>query len=189
MPELLQSKDVQDELKEVPFTPQREVGWKKRPIREIVRIRLCKAQIIPKKELDYMKEHPEDMEWLERKVKPRFWSQFLAQLNSHYQAKEEEKAYQSLHVTTTICKLIIVDDTSRDSSSSAHSGKSVSRGRTRRPQPKCEECGGTDIYFFRKTCGDCRGARMNPAYPELACGECGGRGSVRDRRVNCGCRR
>ncbi|KAK6838761.1 hypothetical protein RU639_000378 [Aspergillus parasiticus] len=108
MPELLQSKDVQDELKELPFTPQ-PYEQERAPVRETVRTRLRRAQGIPMEELHYMKEHPEDMAWLERKVKPGFWSQFLAQLNSHYKAKEEEKTLQSLHVTTTICKLIIVD--------------------------------------------------------------------------------
>ena len=62
----------------------------KQPIRRRVRGRLREAQRIPDEELEYMQQHPEDMEWLERKVKPRFWENFLAQIEVRPEKKEEE---------------------------------------------------------------------------------------------------
>ncbi|KAH8425902.1 uncharacterized protein LDX57_003643 [Aspergillus melleus] len=90
-PDLLASKEVQDELKEIPFTPGPYVPREKPPIRRVVRRRLREAQRIPDEELEYMQQHPEDMEWLERKVKPRFWANFLAQIEARPREKEEEE--------------------------------------------------------------------------------------------------
>lgn len=95
-PELLQLKEVQAELKQVPFTEPPPGPYKRDPIREIVRIRLRKDMKIPAREIKYMKEHPEDMEWLERKVKPRFWSNFLAQIES-LPKEEEEKGNSGVY--------------------------------------------------------------------------------------------
>lgn len=91
MPELLQSSEVQAELKEVPFTepPLDPESYERPPIRKIVRTRLRKDMRVPDSELVYMKEHPEDMEWLEKKVKPRFWANFLAQIESRPKEREE----------------------------------------------------------------------------------------------------
>ncbi|KAH8698362.1 hypothetical protein BGW36DRAFT_144683 [Talaromyces proteolyticus] len=97
MPELLQSKEVQDELKEFPFTPGSYERIQDHHIRHIVKRRLRRMQRIPDRELEYMKEHPEDMEWLEKKVKPRFWSDFLAQIESRPKEKEEERRLGITH--------------------------------------------------------------------------------------------
>ncbi|KAJ5180069.1 hypothetical protein N7492_003279 [Penicillium capsulatum] len=90
-PELLASKGIQDELKEIPFTPGPYLPREKQPIRRRVRRKLREAQRIPDEELEYMQRHPEDMEWLERKVKPRFWENFLAQIEARPKEKEEEE--------------------------------------------------------------------------------------------------
>jgi hypothetical protein len=97
MPELLQSEEVQAELKEMPFTLPPWEPYEKPPIRETVRKRLRRVQTIPDKELEYMKEHPEDMEWLEKKVKPRFWSNFLAQIESRPRENEEQERLRLLY--------------------------------------------------------------------------------------------
>lgn len=85
MPELLRVKGVRDELEdEVPFTVTRSASgpWERPPVREIVRMRLRKAQRVSDAEVEYMVQHPKDMEWLERKVRPRFWANFLAQIEA-----------------------------------------------------------------------------------------------------------
>lgn len=38
-----------------------------------------------------MQQHPEGMEWLERKVKPRFWENFLTQIEVRPKEKEREE--------------------------------------------------------------------------------------------------
>lgn len=97
-PELLASKEIQDELKEFPFTPGPYVPGEKQPIRRRVRRRLREAQRISAEDLEYMQQHPEDMEWLERKVKPRFWQSFLAQIEVRLKEKDEE---ERLRTTTS----------------------------------------------------------------------------------------
>ncbi|GKZ31581.1 hypothetical protein AbraIFM66950_000156 [Aspergillus brasiliensis] len=89
--QILQFEDVQAELNNVPFTPAPYEPSEKPPIRDIVRRRLRSARKIPVRELDYMRDHPEDMEWLERKVKPRFWSNFLEQLRDIEKSREWEE--------------------------------------------------------------------------------------------------
>ncbi|GLB07391.1 hypothetical protein AtubIFM57258_002725 [Aspergillus tubingensis] len=92
-PQILQFEDVQAELKSVPFTPAPYEPSEKPPVRDIVRRRLRSARRIPVRELDHMRDHPEDMEWLERKVRPRFWTNFLEQLQDieKTRAWEEEQ--------------------------------------------------------------------------------------------------
>lgn len=90
-PDLLQSEDIQAELKEVPFTPGPSDHGEIPPMRDIVRRRLRKAQFLSKRELDYMAEHPEDQEWLERKLKPRFWANFLEQMEKRAKERETER--------------------------------------------------------------------------------------------------
>lgn len=48
------------------------------------------------KDLEYMKEHPGDMEWLQRKVKPRFWKEFLTQMESRPKEREEEEKRRAI---------------------------------------------------------------------------------------------
>jgi len=31
--------------------------------------------------MDYMREHPEDVEWLKAHVRPRFWRKFVNEVN------------------------------------------------------------------------------------------------------------
>lgn len=90
-PEILQSKEVQDELKRIPFTPKPSESRERPPIPVIVRKRLRSGQKILGKELRYMAEHPEDMEWLKTKVRPRFWSSFLDQMDNIEEKEAEEK--------------------------------------------------------------------------------------------------
>lgn len=59
-------------------------------MRDIVRRRLRKAQFLSRRELDYMAEHPEDQEWLQRKVKPRFWANFLEQMERRGKQNEDD---------------------------------------------------------------------------------------------------
>ncbi|GAT30939.1 hypothetical protein RIB2604_03701480 [Aspergillus luchuensis] len=90
-PQILQFEDVQVELKSVPFTPAPYEPSEKPPVRDIVRRMLRSARRIPVRELDHMRDHPEDMEWLERKVKPRFWTNFLEQLRNIEKTREWEE--------------------------------------------------------------------------------------------------
>ncbi|PYH35348.1 uncharacterized protein BO87DRAFT_415036 [Aspergillus neoniger CBS 115656] len=90
-PDLLQSEEIQAELKEVPFTPGPSDRGEIPPMRDIVRRRLRKAQFLSKRELDYMAEHQEDQEWLERKLKPRFWANFLEQMEKRAKERETER--------------------------------------------------------------------------------------------------
>ena len=39
------------------------------------------GQNIPESDLNYMREHPEDREWLKTHVRPRFWKKFVAEPN------------------------------------------------------------------------------------------------------------
>lgn len=57
---------------------------KEYPIRESVRDWLRCAAQVPARELEYMKDHPEDMDWLQRKVRPRFWANFAKQMVAHF---------------------------------------------------------------------------------------------------------
>ncbi|KAE8146783.1 hypothetical protein BDV25DRAFT_169609 [Aspergillus avenaceus] len=90
-PELLQSKDVQDELKDMPFTPRRREPRERPPVRDIVRGRLRRTQHIRDRDIEHLKQHPEDMEWLQRKLKPRLWAKLLDQIESQPRRKEEEQ--------------------------------------------------------------------------------------------------
>ncbi|KAI9925862.1 hypothetical protein MW887_005668 [Aspergillus wentii] len=88
-PQLLQNEEVQAELKDIPFTPGPDEPYEKPPVPRTVRRRLRKAQAIPNRELEHLMVHPEDMEWLERKVKPRFWANLLGQIERRRKEKEE----------------------------------------------------------------------------------------------------
>jgi hypothetical protein len=33
--------------------------------------------------MDYMREHPEDVEWLKSHIRPRFWQKFVTELNAN----------------------------------------------------------------------------------------------------------
>ena len=41
--------------------------------------------------IEYLKEHPEDMEWLKRKLRPRFYDNLLAQIEARPREKEEDE--------------------------------------------------------------------------------------------------
>ncbi|RJE25272.1 hypothetical protein PHISCL_02422 [Aspergillus sclerotialis] len=76
LPQLANEPEVQTSLKdEVPFTQRRRMKPSNReppPIRRLVKSRLYSEQSIPESDLDYMREHPEDREWLKTHVRPRF---------------------------------------------------------------------------------------------------------------------
>lgn len=94
MPQLLQHEPVQEELTKYPFTPRPQSPVEPRepePVRESVRYRLRATEWIPTRELDYLKEHPEDMEWLKRKVRPRFYANLLAQIEARPREDEEDQ--------------------------------------------------------------------------------------------------
>ena len=65
-----------------------------------MRRRLREAQRIPDYEMEYMRAHPEEMEWLQRKVKPRFWESFVAQMEAMAMARGrgEEETQEKLGV-------------------------------------------------------------------------------------------
>ncbi|KND87598.1 hypothetical protein TOPH_07717 [Tolypocladium ophioglossoides CBS 100239] len=67
------SKDpkIQAKLKGVPFTYQpKDPNRVKAPIRRLVKERLyCDESFWPE-EMDYMREHPEDLQWLKGHVRP-----------------------------------------------------------------------------------------------------------------------
>ena len=41
--------------------------------------------------IEYLKEHPEDMEWLKRKLRSRFYDNLLAQIEARPREKEEDE--------------------------------------------------------------------------------------------------
>lgn len=102
MPELLKSADVQEQLKNHPFTPQPGKVREKLPIRESVRGWLRSVAKVPVHELEYMKDHPEDMDWLQRKLRPRFWANFTQQMEAQF--PEDESLQQILNAKEYIEK-------------------------------------------------------------------------------------
>lgn len=112
MPELLQSADVQEQLKNHPFTPQRGKVREKPPIRESVRGWLRSAAKVPTHELEYMKDHPEDMDWLQRKLRPRFWANFVHQMEAQF--PEDDSLQQRLSVKEYVEKGDIKAETEKE---------------------------------------------------------------------------
>lgn len=41
--------------------------------------------------IEYLKEHPEDMEWLKRKLRPRFYDNLLAQIEARPRENDEDE--------------------------------------------------------------------------------------------------
>ncbi|KAF2105731.1 hypothetical protein BDV96DRAFT_655306 [Lophiotrema nucula] len=85
LPQLATDPEIQAKLKEeVPFT------WKpsKRersdvPIPRLVKSRLAYEENLRSSEMDYMREHPEDAQWLKAHVRPRLWRRFVAEMNAN----------------------------------------------------------------------------------------------------------
>ncbi|BCS23937.1 uncharacterized protein APUU_40381A [Aspergillus puulaauensis] len=92
MPGLLQSPDVQEELKATPFMtpPPSSEPAKPYPVRKMVRSMLRSVERVPDWHLQYITGHPEDMEWLKRKLRPRFYENLLAQIEARPREKEED---------------------------------------------------------------------------------------------------
>lgn len=67
---------------DVRFTPQ-ERKREKLPIRDIVRSRLYRKSSIPPSELDYMRTHPDDLQWLKAHTKLGLWQTFVAEANKY----------------------------------------------------------------------------------------------------------
>lgn len=66
--------------KHAPFTYQRRER-KERPIRKVIKYRLHCLESIPVPEIEYVREHPEDIEWLKTHLRPRLWRTFISQAN------------------------------------------------------------------------------------------------------------
>ncbi|RDW93707.1 uncharacterized protein DSM5745_01029 [Aspergillus mulundensis] len=91
-PDILQSSDVVEELKHTPFTPRpRSPGRKERPVKKRVRDMLRAAERVPDAQLEYIQQHPEDMEWLKQKLRPRFYANLLAQIEARPGEREEDE--------------------------------------------------------------------------------------------------
>jgi hypothetical protein len=82
MPQLAQDPIIHAKLKEdFPFTYRPDPQRAKRPIREIVKSRLYCDDNLPNSNMEFMREHPEDMQWLKTHVRPRFWRKFVSEMN------------------------------------------------------------------------------------------------------------
>lgn len=85
LPQLATDPEIQAKLKEeVPFTWQPSKREKpKLPIPKLIKSRLYCEEYIPISEMDYMREHPEDVKWLKDHLRPRLWTKFVAQMNAN----------------------------------------------------------------------------------------------------------
>jgi len=73
---------IQTKLKEdFPFTWQAS-KHAKRPRREMVKAKLYCDATLSNFDLEFMREHPEDMQWLKTHVRPRFWRKFVSEANT-----------------------------------------------------------------------------------------------------------
>lgn len=83
LPQLAKDPEVQAKLiKYAPFTPQPSENREPRPIRRLIKSRLYDDSGLPNEEIEYMREHPEDLEWLKAHVRPRIWRKFVAVANA-----------------------------------------------------------------------------------------------------------
>lgn len=112
MPDLLKSAAVQEQIKIHPFTPQHGKVREKPPIRESVRGWLRSAAKVPAHELEYIKDHPEDMDWLQRKLRPRFWANFVQQMEAQF--PEDDSLQQRLSVKGYVEKGDIKAETKKE---------------------------------------------------------------------------
>ena len=84
LPQLAKDPQIQAKLKEVPFTEEPPDPSKKRekpPVRKLVKSMLYCDEHIPPEELQYMRDHPEELEWLKSNVRPRLWRKFVDYAN------------------------------------------------------------------------------------------------------------
>ncbi|KAH8817338.1 hypothetical protein F5884DRAFT_830412 [Xylogone sp. PMI_703] len=75
---------IQAGLKDFHFTRQP----KKReelevPIPRLVKSRLYYEEHLSDSEMDHMRKHPEDMEWLKAHIRPRLWRKFVVEMNAY----------------------------------------------------------------------------------------------------------
>ena len=56
-----------------------------------MRRRLRGEERIMDRHIEYLKEHPEDMEWLKRKLRSRFYDNLLAQIEARPRENEEDE--------------------------------------------------------------------------------------------------
>ncbi|KAL3478060.1 hypothetical protein BJX99DRAFT_256828 [Aspergillus californicus] len=93
MPQLLRNAAVREELTNYPFTRPPPSGVPRvrepEPVRKSVRGRLRATERIPDHELVHLKEHPEDMEWLKRKLRPRFYARLVSEMESRLKEDDE----------------------------------------------------------------------------------------------------
>ncbi|KAL4911116.1 hypothetical protein BDW74DRAFT_142470 [Aspergillus multicolor] len=101
--EMLRINDIQDELKETPFTPKprsksgqsKEEEEKEPSARDMVRMRLRGLEKVPNREPEHVKSHPEDMKWLKGKLRPRFYESLLKQIEARELEKSNEEQQSS----------------------------------------------------------------------------------------------
>lgn len=93
MPQLAQDPKILAKLKEsFPFTWQPS-EQKKRPRREIVKERLYCDSGLSDIDLNHVRDHPEDREWLRTHLRPRFWQKLVSEVNywkPHYDVPDIE---------------------------------------------------------------------------------------------------
>ncbi|KND87594.1 hypothetical protein TOPH_07718 [Tolypocladium ophioglossoides CBS 100239] len=83
LPQLAKDPKIQARLKGTPFTWQpKDPNRAKTPIRRLIKESLYCDEDISSTDLDYMREHPEDLQWLKGHIRPRFWRKFIAMLNA-----------------------------------------------------------------------------------------------------------
>jgi hypothetical protein len=51
-------------------------------MRKLVKSRLYCDENLDVLEMNYMRDHPEDLEWLKAHVRPRFWRKFVERINA-----------------------------------------------------------------------------------------------------------
>jgi hypothetical protein len=93
MPQLAQNPIILAKLKEsFPFTWQPSER-KKRSRREIVKEKLYRESNLSNIELNHVRDHAEDREWLRNHLRPRFWQKLVSEVNywkPHYDIPDIE---------------------------------------------------------------------------------------------------
>ena len=91
MPQLTQDPKISAELKKsFPFTLQPSKK-KEYPIREIIKAKLSSESPLNDIELNHMRNHAEDRDWLRARLRPRFWQKLVSEVNywkPHYEVPD-----------------------------------------------------------------------------------------------------
>jgi hypothetical protein len=82
MPQLAHDPQIQAKLKADFSFNWEQTPRKKRSLRETIKISLYRDELILfVREVDYLTEHPEDIQWLKDNLRPRLWRKFVAEYN------------------------------------------------------------------------------------------------------------